>query len=172
MQTPASGTDKSLIFLFCPPTPSFLFLIKFMPVLLLLRAGAPPLEVMHLNDKQRNISDTVCKACWRPGILNTQWYSLATIKYLGKLLCMKHDAPEVNAKLSGRLGLAVGTEVLNGDAFLSALPHAHTKHGWQSPEAALLCRAPTAEIRLWRSGMPCRGGGWILWASKAWHCQA
>lgn len=43
---------------------------------------------------------------------------------------MKHDAHEVNAKLSGRLvlGLAVKAEVLNRDTFLAALSCAHMKH--------------------------------------------
>lgn len=106
-------------------------------------------------------------------ISDTQCFHLVTIKYNGRLIDMKHDAHEVNAKLSGRLGLglAVKAEVLNRGAFLAALSCAHMKHGWQSPEAVLLCRAPTVKIRLWWSGMPCRGGEWILWASKALRCH-
>ena len=64
-------------------------------------------------------------------ISDTQCFSLVTIKYHGKLINMKHDAHEVNAKLSGRLGLglAVKAEVLNRGTFLAALSCAHMKHG-------------------------------------------
>lgn len=98
-------------------------------------------------------------------ISDTQCFSLVTIKYQGKLISLKHDAHEVSAKLWGRLGR------LQPGVGHFPRKSAHMEHGWQSPEAALLCRAPTAKIRLWWSGMPCRGGGWILRASKASRCH-
>lgn len=78
-----------------------------------------------------NVSATALQNILNARITDTQRFSLVAIKYTGRLIDMKHDAPEVNAKLSGRprLGLAVKGEVLSGGTFLAALPCAHTKHG-------------------------------------------
>lgn len=80
-----------------------------------------------------NISDTLhsLQNMLNARLSDTQCFSLVTIKYHGKLISMKHDAREVNAKLSGRLGLglAVKAQALNGGSFLAAPSCAHMKHG-------------------------------------------
>lgn len=83
-----------------------------MPVLLFLRAGALPLEVVHFNSKQRECLRHSSSSHRLQNMLNarisdTQRFSLVTIKYNGILIVMKYDAHEVNAKLSGRLGLGL-----------------------------------------------------------------
>ena len=91
------------------------------------------MEVVHFNGEQRNVSDTVrtLQNMLNARMSDTQHFSLVTIKCNGRLIDMKPDAPEVNARLPGGLGLglAVKPEVLNGGTFLAALSCAHMKHG-------------------------------------------